>query len=144
MEYPYECAEQTFARYYANTLASYVVNSKPKIKAVFDAWKSTSPDAFLSNLEKNQELKSAVLEETPWVLQSKSETENKRRVGLLFDLNKMSNEQTQALKKLLKKQTPNGGFMWFDGGPDDWYITQHIVTGFGHLDKLVAASLVLS
>jgi uncharacterized protein YfaS (alpha-2-macroglobulin family) len=136
MEYPYECAEQTFARYYANTLASYVVNSKPKIKAVFDAWKSSSPDAFLSNLEKNQELKSAVLEETPWVLQSKSETENKRRMGLLFDLNKMSNEQTQALKKLFKKQTPNGGFMWFDGGPDDWYITQHIVTGFGHLDKL--------
>ncbi len=136
MEYPYECAEQTFARYYANTLATYVVNSKPKIKAVFDAWKSSSPEAFLSNLEKNQELKSAVLEETPWVLQSKNETENKRRVGLLFDLNKMSNEQTQALKKLLKKQTPNGGFMWFDGGPDDWYITQHIVTGFGHLDKL--------
>ncbi len=136
MEYPYECAEQTFARYYANSLASYVVNSKPKIKAIFDVWKMTSPDAFLSNLEKNQELKSAMLEETPWVLQSKNESENKRRVGLLFDLNKMGNEQAQALKKLLQKQTSNGGFMWFDGGPDDWYITQHIVTGFGHLDKL--------
>lgn len=136
MEYPYECAEQTFARYYANSLASYVVNSKPKIKAIFDAWKMTSPDAFLSNLEKNQELKAAVLEETPWVLQAKNENENKRRVGLLFDLNKMGNEQARALKKLLQKQTSNGGFMWFDGGPDDWYMTQHIVTGFGHLDKL--------
>lgn len=136
MEYPYECAEQTFARYYANSLATYVVNSKPKIKSIFEAWKTSSPDAFLSNLEKNQELKAVVLEETPWVLQSKSESENKKRVGLLFDLNKMSNEQTQAFKKLAKKQSSNGGFVWFDGGPDDWYITQHIITGFSHLDKL--------
>ena len=136
MEYPYECAEQTFARYYANSLATHVVNSKPKIKAIFDAWKTASPDAFLSNLEKNQELKSLLIEETPWVLQAKNESENKKRVGLLFDLNKMSHEQTQAFKKLQKKQSSNGGFVWFDGGPDDWYITQHIITGFSHLDKL--------
>lgn len=136
MEYPYECAEQTFARYYANSLGSYVANSKPKIKAIFDAWKMSSADAFLSSLEKNQELKALVLEETPWVLQSKSESENKKRVGLLFDLNKMGNEQAQAFKKLKKKQSSNGGFVWFDGGPDDWYITQHIITGFSHLDKL--------
>ena len=136
MEYPYECAEQTFARYYANSLATYVVNSKPKIKAIFEAWKTSSPDAFLSNLEKNQELKSLILEETPWVLESKSESENKKRVGLLFDLNKMGNEQIRAFKKLQKKQSGNGGFVWFDGGPDDWYITQHIITGFSHLDKL--------
>jgi uncharacterized protein YfaS (alpha-2-macroglobulin family) len=136
MEYPYECAEQTFARYYANSLATYVVNSKPKIKSIFDAWKTSSPDAFLSNLEKNQELKAVVLEETPWVLQSKSESENKKRVGLLFDLNKMSNETSSALKKLMKKQSSNGGFMWFDGMPDDWYITQHIASGFGHLNNL--------
>jgi uncharacterized protein YfaS (alpha-2-macroglobulin family) len=136
MEYPYECSEQTFARYYANSLATYVVNSKPKIKAVFEAWKSQSPAAFLSNLEKNQELKALVLEETPWVIQAKSESENKKRVGLLFDLNKMSNEQARAFRKLQKAQTSNGGFCWFDGGPDDWYITQHITCGFGHLDKL--------
>ncbi|MBA3663162.1 MAG: hypothetical protein H0W61_03005 [Bacteroidetes bacterium] len=136
MEYPYECAEQTFARYYANSLASHVANSKPKIKAVFEAWKTSSPAAFLSNLEKNQELKAVVLEETPWVLQSKSETENKKRVGLLFDLNRMGNEQASAFRKLQKAQTSNGGFWWFEGGPDDWYITQHIACGFGHLDKL--------
>ena len=84
MEYPYECAEQTFARYYANSLASYVVNSKPKIKAIFDSWKMSSPDAFLSNLQKNQELKSLILEETPWVLQAKSESENKKRVAFIL------------------------------------------------------------
>lgn len=141
MEYPYECAEQTFARYYANTLASYVVNSKPKIKATFDAWKNYNAESFYSNLQKNQELKSVILEETPWVLQAKNEQENKKRVALLFDLNKMSNEKELALKKLFKKQSSNGGFVWFDGGPDDWYITQHIITGFGHLNKLNVISI---
>lgn len=138
MEYPYECAEQTFARYYANSLASHVVNSKPKIKQVFETWKMNNPEAFLSNLEKNQELKALVLEETPWVLNAQNESENKKRVGLLFDLNKMSNELSRAFRKLKKAQTSNGGFWWFEGGPDDWYITQHITTGFGHLDKLGA------
>jgi uncharacterized protein YfaS (alpha-2-macroglobulin family) len=136
MEYPYECSEQTFARFYANSISSNIANSKPKIKAVFDSWKSSSPDAFLSNLEKNQELKSLLLEETPWVLDAKDESERKKRVGLLFDLNKMSYELSRAQTKLLKSQTPNGGWSWFEGMPDDWYITQHIVTGMGHLDRL--------
>ncbi|RYZ33003.1 MAG: alpha-2-macroglobulin, partial [Sphingobacteriales bacterium] len=30
-------------------------------------------------------------------------------------------------------QSPNGGFVWFPGGPDDRYITQYIVTGLSHL-----------
>jgi uncharacterized protein YfaS (alpha-2-macroglobulin family) len=136
MEYPYECAEQTFSRFYANSIASHIANSSPKIKSVFDNWKEKSPEAFLSNLQKNQELKSLMLEETPWVLDAKDESERKKRVGLLFDLNKMSNELESALNKLQKMQVSNGGWPWFDGGPDDRYITQHIVTGMGHLDHL--------
>ena len=137
MEYPYECSEQTFSRFYANSIASHIANSSPKIKAVFDSWKNT-PDskALLSNLEKNQELKSLMLEETPWVLDAKDETERKKRVAVLFDLNKMSNELAVALKKLQKQQSSNGGWPWFEGMPDDRYITQHIITGMGHLDHL--------
>ena len=136
MEYPYECAEQTFSRYYANSIAAHIANSSPKIKAVFESWKSKTPDALLSNLEKNQELKSLMLEETPWVLDAKSETERKKRVALLFDLNHMSNELDRAFNKLEKMQLSNGGWPWFDNMPDDRYITQHIITGMGHLDHL--------
>ena len=136
MEYPYECSEQTFARFYANSIASHIANSSPKIKAVFDSWKSKSPEALLSNLEKNQDLKSLMLEETPWVLDAKDESERKKRVGLLFDFNKMSYELTYAMKKLQKQQSPNGGWPWFEGMPDDRYITQYIITGMGHLDHL--------
>jgi len=136
MEYPYECAEQTFDRFYANSIASNIANSSPKIKAVFDSWKNFTPDALLSNLEKNQDLKSLMLEETPWVLDAKSESERKQRVALLFDLNKMGNELDKAMRKLQAMQISNGGFPWFAGMPDDRYITQYIVTGFGHLNKL--------
>jgi hypothetical protein len=141
MEYPYECSEQVFSRYYANSIATHIANSSPKIKAVFDAWKRDSESdkgstALLSNLEKNQELKSLLLEETPWVMQAKDETERKKRLALLFDLNKMSHELDGALRKLEKAQVSNGGWPWFPGMPDSRYITQHIVTGMGHLQKL--------
>ncbi len=141
MEYPYECSEQTFSRLYSNSIASHIANSTPKIKAVFDSWKSSSPDAFLSNLEKNQELKNVILTETPWVLDAKDESERKRRVGLLFDLNKMANEEERSLRKLRQQQVSNGGWPWFEGMPDDRYITQYIITGFGHLDKLGVKSV---
>lgn len=136
MEYPYECAEQTFSRYYSNSIASNIANSSPKIKAVFDSWRTQDPKALLSNLEKNQELKSLLLEETPWVLDAKDESERKRRVALLFDLNRMSNEKDRCERKLIKMQYSNGGWPWFEGMPEDRYITQYIVTGLGHLDKL--------
>ncbi|WP_233195882.1 alpha-2-macroglobulin [Aquimarina sp. MAR_2010_214] len=134
MEYPYECAEQTFSRYYANTLASHIANSNPRIQEVFNQWKSS--DALLSNLEKNQELKSLMIQETPWLRDAQSETEQKKRIALLFDLNKMNNELQSALNKLKQMQYGSGGFPWFQGGRENRFITQHITTGFGHLKKL--------
>jgi len=148
MEYPYECAEQTFNRYYANTLASYVANSTPKIKAVFDKWKTADTAALLSNLQKNEELKSALLQETPWVLQAKTEAEQKKKteaeqkknIAILFDMVRLSKEKQSTFNKLKEMQSSNGGFTWFKGGPDDRFITQYIITGIGHLKKLKAVS----
>ncbi len=136
MEYPYECAEQIFSRYYANTLATHIANAQPKFKSVFEKWKMAGSEALISNLEKNPELKAVLLEETPWVRDAQDETEQKKRIGLLFDLSRMANEQDKAFDKLLKMQTPNGGFIWFPGMPDNRYITQHIIAGFGHLAHL--------
>lgn len=135
-EYPYECAEQTFSRYYANTLAGFVANSSPELKRMFELWKNLEPDALLSNLEKNQELKMLLLEQTPWLRDAENETEQKRRIGLLFDLNRMNSEMDRALNKLEKIQLGNGAFPWFTGMREDRYITQHILTGLGHLKHL--------
>ena len=136
MEYPYECAEQVFSRFYANAVSSAMVNSSPKIKAIFDSWKNLDASALLSNLEKNSELKSVLLQESPWLLNAQSESEAKKRIALLFDLNTMGNELSRALTRLKQMQTPNGGFPWFSGMPDNEFITLHIVKGMGEMKTM--------
>jgi TonB-dependent SusC/RagA subfamily outer membrane receptor len=138
MEFPYECAEQIWNRFYSNALAAKIVNASPRIKQIFEKWKTTDTAALMSNLQKNEELKSVLLQETPWVMQAKSESEQKKRIALLFDLVRMSNELQKNLDQLMQMQSANGGFVWFKGGPDDRYITQYIITGVGHLQILDA------
>ncbi len=134
MEFEHECSEQNFARLYANSLASHIINSQPKIKAVFEAWEKDG--SLQSPLEKNEELKSLILAETPWLRDAQSETEQKQRVAKLFELNKLAKEQTEVLKRLKRMQNSSGAFPWFSGGRDNYFITRHIVAGFGHLEKL--------
>jgi len=138
MEYPYECNEQTFSRFYANALARHIANSNPRIQEVFNQWKNS--DALISNLEKNEELKSILIQETPWLRDAQSETEQKKRIAMLFDLNKMNNELQSAKRKLENNQLSNGAWAWFNGGRENRYITQHIITGFGHLKQLNVAT----
>ena len=138
MEYPYECAEQTFSKFYANTLASFISNSSPKIKEVFERWKITDTAALMGNLQKNEELKAVLLQETPWVLAAQNETQQKKNIALLFDMVRLAAEKNKTLAKLKEMQSSNGGFTWFKGGRDDRYMTQYILTGIGHLRKLKA------
>ncbi len=142
MEYPHQCTEQIFSRFYANSLATHVANSSPKVKAIFDRWKNYEPDALKSNLSKNQELKTALLEETPWVLDAQSEEQQKQNIALLFDLNRMSYEMEQVLQQLAQRQEGNGGWAWFPGGRPNWYITQYVVEGIGHLQRLGVRPMV--
>lgn len=134
MEYEHECAEQLFSRYYANTLANEIITSNPKIAEVFETWKKSGKS--LSKLEENEELKSIILAETPWLRNSQSDEEQKKNLALLFDLEKMKANINDNFEKLDKKQSSNGGFSWFSGGSENQYITRHIVAGLGHLQKL--------
>jgi hypothetical protein len=139
MEYPYECSEQIFNRLYADALASYIANSDPKIRRIFDQWKATP--TLESPLEKNQDLKSVALEETPWVRQALSESEARRNVGVLFDQNRLNDELSRALFKLQQAQLSDGLWPWFPGCPGNEYITLYITTGFGRLRHLGARDI---
>lgn len=136
MEYPHECTEQTFNRLYANALARHIANGDPKIRRVFDLWKGTP--ALDSPLEKNQDLKSVMLEETPWLRQAHSESQARKNVGILFDENRLNSETERNLQKLAEQQLPDGAWPWFPGGPGNDYITLYITTGFGRLRHLGA------
>src|SRR5690606_25408109 len=132
MEFEHECSEQLFSRIYANAIAASVLNSNPKIKEVFDSWKKEGKP---SKLEQNEELKSIILTETPWLLDAQTEQEKKNRLALLFEFDKMENAMTANLT-ILEDRQENGAFPWFSEGRTDEYITRHILAGLGHLSKL--------
>lgn len=134
MEFPYECNEQTFNRLYANSLAAHIAQSQPRIAGIFAQWRGTS--ALESPLLKNQDLKAIMIEETPWLLEAQQETAARRNVGLLFDPNRLRDEQTRALRRLMDNQHEDGSWSWFPGGRPNEYITLYIVTGFGRLRHL--------
>ncbi len=117
------------AAYYANTLASYIMNSQPRIKAVFDSWKlqGGTKETFLSNLQKNQEVKNILLSESPWVMEAKTEEEQKERIATLFDLNNIRNNNITALTRLKELQQPDGSWSWYKGMNGSRYITNFIV-----------------
>lgn len=140
MEYPHQCSEQTFNRLYANTLANHIAMSDPKIRRVLDVWKNLQPDALRSPLEKNEDLKSVLIQETPWLRDAQKETEARRNVGLLFDETRLASENARAMKQLIEMQNENGMWPWFPGGPDNEYLSLYIVTGFGRLKHLGTAA----
>jgi uncharacterized protein YfaS (alpha-2-macroglobulin family) len=134
MESPHECTEQTFNRLYANALAKHIAGSDPKIRRVFDQWKGTP--ALDSPLERNQDLKSVTLEETPWLRQAQSESQARRNVGILFDENRLNDETARLLKRMADLQLGDGRWPWFPGGHPSDYITLYITTGYGRLRHL--------
>ncbi|MBS1628563.1 MAG: hypothetical protein JST27_00755 [Bacteroidetes bacterium] len=138
MEYPYECSEQTFNRYYANALAAHILDAAPRVKSIFKKWQEEAGQpALKSPLENNQELKSALLEETPWVLDAQSEAQQRAHLALLFEASKQSQDLEQTLRKLEEMELPEGGWPWFKGNPKpNRYITQYILTGIGHLQAI--------
>ncbi|MDR2907098.1 MAG: hypothetical protein LBU91_03810 [Bacteroidales bacterium] len=122
-----ENSVDVLSAYFANAMAMDILKKNPTIKDVFNRWKALNSETLKSNLETNQELKSVVLEETPWVLDAESETRQKQNIAQYFDENNVQYVQANLLAKLKKLQLPNGGFAWYPGGRDDLWNTQYIV-----------------
>ncbi|MCW1735431.1 alpha-2-macroglobulin family protein [Anaerorudis cellulosivorans] len=129
-----------FASYYANTLGYHISQAYPQVAAMIEVWKkqSFSEETFLSNLQKNEELKNVLLEETPWVLEAKNEAEQKEKLSLLFDPNRSNLITRQAVDKLRELQTSEGGWSWFKDFRSSRSITQYILYGFSQLKELKA------
>ena len=115
--------------WYANTMASYIMNAQPRIRAIFDSWKlgGGTKETFLSNLQKNQEVKNILLSESPWVMEATSESEQKERIATLFDLNNIRNNNAAALLKLQELQLPDGSWSWYKGMDGSPFVTDFIV-----------------
>lgn len=124
--------------YYANTLASYILNSHPRIKAVFDSWKlqGGTKETFLSNLQKNQEVKNILLSESPWILEAQTEEQQKERIATLFDLNNILSNNSAALRRLQNLQNGDGAWSWYEGMNGSLYVTTYIMELYARLFML--------
>ena len=140
MEFPHECCEQTFSRYYANALGQHIANADPRIRATFDAWKAAGGETLKSPLETDEHLKSIALEATPWVREAAHEGAARARLGELFAADRLAGEQEKCLEKLLLAQCGDGLWPWFPGGPSSPGISLYILTGFARLNHLTRLS----
>jgi uncharacterized protein YfaS (alpha-2-macroglobulin family) len=131
-----EYAEQLFSRYFGNILAQKIINDNPSFKSVIESWMISDPKAFLSELDKNPELKSIILNETPWVLDAKDEAQKRMQLAKLFESNELNKNINSALSKLKELQLSDGGWSWVGNDKSNRYITQYIVSGFGQLKQL--------
>lgn len=126
-------ADVQFNKWFADVLASEIFKANPKMKAVFDEYQTKG--LLNSNLEKNQELKQLLLEETPWVLDSKDETEQMRKLARIFDANTMRLSIKQDWSDLKKLQNPDGGFSWYAGYPSSYTTSLYILKNLGKLNE---------
>jgi len=114
--------------FYANSLAGYIANSQPRIKAVFDNWRLAggTKETFLSQLEKNQDVKNILLDESPWLLEATTEAEQQQRIATLFDVNQLNYRNMSSLLKLKELQGEEGAWSWFGGMSGNRYVTSYI------------------
>ncbi|GEN75257.1 alpha-2-macroglobulin family protein [Chryseobacterium hagamense] len=129
---PNSSADVVFNKWFADVLASEIFKANPKIKTVFEQYQDKG--LLKSNLEKNQELKQLLLEETPWVLESKNEQEQMQKLALLFDTNTMKNSISQDWDDLKKLQNPDGSFSWYPGYPASYSTSVYILKSLGKMN----------
>ena len=126
-------ADVIFNKWFADVLASEIFRANPKLKTVFEEYQSKG--LLTSNLEKNQDLKQLLLEETPWVLESKNEEEQMQKLALLFDANTMKNAINQDWDDFQKLQNPDGGFSWYSGYPSSYGTSLYILKNLGKINS---------
>ena len=124
--------------YYAHSLAAFIVKENPRIKQVFDSWKAQggTKETFMSNLQKNQELKNILLAETPWLAEATNEAEQKQRIATLFDLNTMNSQLAVSVEKLGELQNADGAWSWYKGMQGSRYVTTQVMEMLVRLNAL--------
>ena len=95
---------------------------------------------MMSALEKNQELKSLTLNETPWVMDAKNESEQKQQLVRFFDANQLQNNLTSTFKKLKDLQQSDGSFSWWPGMKGSLYMTVAVTKTLARLQNLTSPS----
>ena len=135
---------------YSNSIARHIMLTSPTIKQVVELWKkeagTTAPSneksgkassSLMSHLEKNQELKSIILNETPWVMEAERESEQKNKLINYFDESQNASRLAQQVSKLKTLQNGDGSFSWWKGMQGSRYMTTSVAEMMVRLNRMV-------
>lgn len=116
------------AIYYSSIVAQAIIQSNPRIAQIIKLWQQDKEKGtLLSFLEKNENLKSTLLQETPWVMDAKNDTEHKQHLIQLLDYEQQRQKTAYAITLLERLQQRDGGWGWFSGMKSNETITQQIL-----------------
>jgi hypothetical protein len=134
--YPYDCAEQTFDKYFACCLAEHISRHNSLVNQFFNHTGKTMPEAMMSALEANPDVKSCLLEETPWMFDAKTGTGTLQKIAALFNSKDIEEKKNDLLEKLENFQNTDGGIAWFMGMKSSHYISWYLLEALGKINKL--------
>ncbi|MBP5548420.1 MAG: hypothetical protein J6X58_05995 [Bacteroidales bacterium] len=119
---------------YANSLSLAIVDANPQLKQMFDEWSAGDGDAFISELDRNSDIKQTIIEETPWLRDALKEEQRHRDISIFFDKARINRQLEQDINRLLDAQRADGGWSWIAGARySSLYTTQYILKTFGVL-----------
>lgn len=126
------------AAYYANALAAYIAQTNPRIRQVIETWRIQlkGMEVLQSSLQRNEELKELLLEETPWVSDAVDETAQKQRILALFDENTLTYRLSLCIEKLKEMQNEQGAWSWYKGMPSNQYMTTQVLELLARLQAI--------
>lgn len=129
------------AALYANTIAQRLTTSDPAIAQTIKLWQTEQGDetSLASNLQKNSELKTMLLSETPWVADAHRETEQKQQLINYLDASAADYRLRTFTDKLKALQNPDGSFSWWPGMSGNKWMTMEVVGILTRLNHLTAA-----
>lgn len=96
-----------------STLTALKINAdNPTVGEVIRAWKANDSAALTSMLERNSELKTLLLEQTPWVQTARNQSLRMEMLTDAMDAGKANARLRQQTDKLAGLQNSDGGFRW--------------------------------
>ena len=125
-------ATSIVASLYANVVAQGIVRQNPIISQAIASW-SKAQSAVASPLQQNEELKSILLSQTPWLLDAQSSTEQLQQLATLLDTCRANTLLREAVKKLSELQHTSGGWSWFKDMQPSYWMTLNVVSALSRL-----------
>ncbi len=135
-----DCAICQAASFYANSIGMHIIKQNPSARHIFEQWsrEQGKETSLMSSLQKDEELKDLLLNETPWVMDADREEEQKQRLADFFDQQLMDSRLETALANLHKLQKGDGSWSWWPGMTGSPYMTNAITGLLVRLNDLTS------